>query len=98
MEDAVRETTKTRAPWYVFRQTINGFATSPCRAFVETLDEMNIQIPKPYVDLRAIRLQYHSAKIEQEESDRLSRRPSKQLTALRKRAVGGARKRPSAGT
>jgi len=31
---------------------------------------MDIQIPKPFVDLKAIRRQYHSAKIEQTKDEK----------------------------
>ncbi|MGC2823635.1 MAG: hypothetical protein WA322_05280, partial [Pseudolabrys sp.] len=50
---------------------------------VETLDEMDLKIPKPSVDLKAIRLQYHSAKIEQEKNQRArcsSRRTDEAVT------------------
>jgi hypothetical protein len=36
---------------------------------------MDLKIPKPSVDLKAIRLQYHSAKIEQEKNQRLDAHP-----------------------
>ena len=66
LEDAIRETSTTRAPWYVIPSNDKWFRDLAISGvLVETLDEMDIQIPKPFVDLKAIRRQYHSAKIEQ---------------------------------
>ena len=49
-----------------FHKTINGFATVAISGIlVDTLNEMAIQISTPLVDLKAIRRQYHSAKLEQ---------------------------------
>ena len=65
--DAMRKTAMPRAPWYVIPSNHNWFRDLAISSIlVDTLEEMDIQIPKPSVDLKAIRLRYHSAKIEQE--------------------------------
>ena len=71
----MRETSTTRAPWYVIPSNHKWFRDlAISRILVDTLDEMDLKVPKPSVDLKAIRLQYHSAKIEQEEDQRLGAR------------------------
>jgi len=61
-----------RAPWYVIPSNHKWFRDLAISSIlVDTLEEMNLQIPKPSVDLRAVRLRYHSAKIEQKKDDRL---------------------------
>lgn len=71
LEDAIRETSTTRAPWYVIPSNHKWFRDLAISGvLVETLDEMDIQIPKPFVDLKAIRRQYHSAKIEQTKDEK----------------------------
>jgi hypothetical protein len=42
---------------------------------VDTLDEMDIKIPQPVADLKAIRRQYHSAEIEQTKDEQLGLLP-----------------------
>lgn len=65
--DAMRKTAMPRAPWYVIPSNHKWFRDLAISSIlVDTLEEMDIQIPKPSVDLKAIRLRYHSAKIEQE--------------------------------
>jgi len=66
LEDAMRETSTSHAPWYVIPSNHKWFRDLAISSIlVDTLDEMDLKIPKPSVDLNAIRLQYHSAKIEQ---------------------------------
>ena len=66
LEDAMRETSTTRAPWYVIPSNHKWFRDLAISGIlVDTLNEMAIQIPTPLVDLKAIRRQYHSAKVEQ---------------------------------
>jgi PPK2 family polyphosphate:nucleotide phosphotransferase len=66
-EDAMRKTSTTHAPWYVIPSNHKWFRDLAISGIlVDTLDEMDLKIPKPSVDLKAIRLQYHSAKIEQD--------------------------------
>jgi PPK2 family polyphosphate:nucleotide phosphotransferase len=65
-EDAMRETSTARAPWYIIPSNHKWFRDLAISSIlVDTLEEMDFQIPKPLVDLKAIRRQYHSAKIEQ---------------------------------
>ena len=65
-EDAMLKTSTTRAPWYVIPSNHKWFRDlAISRILVETLDEMDLKLPKPSVDLQAIRVQYHSATIEQ---------------------------------
>ena len=65
-EDAMAETSTTHAPWYVIPSNHKWFRDLAISSIlVDTLDEMDIQIPKPLVDLKAIHRKYHSAKIEQ---------------------------------
>ncbi len=66
LEDAMGETSTTHAPWYVIPSNHKWFRDLAISSIlVDTLDEMDIQIPKPLVDLKAIHRKYHSAKIEQ---------------------------------
>ncbi|MGD0532327.1 MAG: polyphosphate kinase 2 family protein [Methyloceanibacter sp.] len=65
-EDAMLKTSTTRAPWYVIPSNHKWFRDlAISRILVETLDETDLKLPKPSVDLQAIRVQYHSATIEQ---------------------------------
>jgi hypothetical protein len=64
-EDAMRETSTARTPWYIIPSNHKWFRDLAISSIlVDTLKEMDVQIPKPLVDLKAIRRQYHSAKIE----------------------------------
>jgi polyphosphate kinase 2 (PPK2 family) len=75
-EDAIRETTTTHAPWYVIPSNHKWFRDLAISSIlIDTLNEMNLQIPKPSVDLKAIRLRYHSAKIEQEKNEQRNLAP-----------------------
>lgn len=85
-EDAMRETSTTRAPWYVIPSNHKWFRDLAISSIlVDTLDEMDLKIPKPSVDLKAIRLQYHSAKIEQEKDQQLDAHSGKRIKRRRKR-------------
>jgi polyphosphate kinase 2 (PPK2 family) len=65
-QDAMRETSTTRSPWYVIPSNHKWFRDLAISSIlVDTLDEMDIPIPQPVADLMAIRRQYHSAMIEQ---------------------------------
>jgi polyphosphate kinase 2 (PPK2 family) len=84
---AMRETSTPHAPWYVIPSNHKWFRDlAISRILVDTLDEMDLKIPKPSVDLKAIRLQYHSAEIEQEKDQRLNAHPSKRTKQGRRRA------------
>jgi PPK2 family polyphosphate:nucleotide phosphotransferase len=85
-EDAMRETSTTRAPWYVIPSNHKWFRDLAISSIlVDTLDEMDLKIPRPLVDLKAIRLQYHSAKIEQEKDQQLDAHSGKRMKRRRKR-------------
>lgn len=67
MEEAIRETTTKHAPWFIIPSNHKWFRDLAISSIlVDALEEMQLQIPKPSVDLKAIRLRYHSAKIEQD--------------------------------
>ena len=67
MEEAIRETTTKHAPWFIIPSNHKWFRDLVISSIlVNTLEEMQLQIPKPSVDLKATRLRYHSAKIEQD--------------------------------
>src|SRR5947209_11741631 len=56
-EDALRETSTRHAPWFVIPSNHKWFRDLAISSIlIETLDDMNLQIPKPAVDLDAIRL------------------------------------------
>jgi PPK2 family polyphosphate:nucleotide phosphotransferase len=65
-EDAIGKTTTARAPWYIIPSNHKWFRNLVVSSIlVNTLEDMNLQTPKPSVDLKAIRRRYHSAKLEQ---------------------------------
>ena len=78
IEDAMIETSTKRAPWYVIPSNHKWFRDLVIsRILVDTLNEMDLKIPEPSVDLKAISLRYHSAKNEQDKDQRLGARPRK---------------------
>jgi PPK2 family polyphosphate:nucleotide phosphotransferase len=78
IEDAMIETSTKRAPWYVIPSNHKWFRDLVIsRILVDTLHEMDLKIPEPSVDLKAISLRYHSAKNEQDKDQRLGARPRK---------------------
>jgi PPK2 family polyphosphate:nucleotide phosphotransferase len=73
-EDAISETSIETAPWYIIPANYKWFRDLVISSIlVDALEEMQLQIPKPAVDLKAIRLRYHSAKIEQDRNERFKR-------------------------
>ncbi len=65
-EAAIRKTTTAHAPWFVIPADHKWFRdVAVSTILVETLEAMNIQIPKPKVDLDDIRREFHSAYDEQ---------------------------------
>jgi PPK2 family polyphosphate:nucleotide phosphotransferase len=65
-EAALRRTSTQHAPWFVIPSDHKWFRDLAISTIlVETLEGMNIQIPKPKVDLDAIRNEFHSAADEQ---------------------------------
>ena len=78
IEDAMIETSTKHAPWYVIPSNHKWFRDLVIsRILVDTLNEMDLKIPEPSVDLKAISLRYHSAKNEQDKDQRLGARPRK---------------------
>jgi hypothetical protein len=76
----MRETSMIHAPWYVIPSNYKWFRDLAISGILaDTLDEMDLKIPKHSVDLNAIRLQYHSAKIEQNKDQRLDSHPGELL-------------------
>jgi PPK2 family polyphosphate:nucleotide phosphotransferase len=70
-EEAISGTTTADAPWYVIPSNHKWFRNLAISSIlVDTLEEMNLQTPKPTVDLRAIRSLYHSAKSKQKNNAR----------------------------
>src|SRR5216684_1016981 len=70
-EDAIRATAAKHAPWYVIPSNQKWFRNLAISSIlVDTLEQMDLRIPKPSVDLKVIRLRYHSAKREQKEGER----------------------------
>ena len=93
-EDAMGETSTTLAPWYVIpsnHKWLRDLAISSI--LVDTLGEMDIQIPKPLVDLKAIRRRYHSAKAEQTKDEQLGLLAGGPKNHNKKAAVGIAKDR-----
>jgi PPK2 family polyphosphate:nucleotide phosphotransferase len=84
-EDALRETSTRRAPWYVIPANHKWFRDLAISSIlIDTLDDMDLQIPKPAVDLRAIRLRYHSAKVDQEKNAKRGHRRDGRKTSAKK--------------
>jgi PPK2 family polyphosphate:nucleotide phosphotransferase len=71
LQDAIVKTTTNHAPWYIIPANHKWFRNLAVSSIlVGTLDAMQLQIPRPSVDLKAIRERYHSAKLEQESERR----------------------------
>jgi PPK2 family polyphosphate:nucleotide phosphotransferase len=70
-EDVLEKTSTERAPWFVIPSNHKWFRDlAISEILVRTLEEMNMQMPKPTVDLAKIRREYHQA-----EDESKSRRP-----------------------
>lgn len=66
-EDALRLTSSKDAPWYVVPSDRKWFRNLVISKIIaDTLDDMNLKIPAPKIDLDAIRQKYHAAEMEQE--------------------------------
>jgi PPK2 family polyphosphate:nucleotide phosphotransferase len=64
-EEAIRATSTAHAPWFIIPSNHKWFRNLAISSIlVQALEEMDLQTPRPSVDLRAIRRRYHSAKIE----------------------------------
>jgi PPK2 family polyphosphate:nucleotide phosphotransferase len=62
-EDAIEKTSTAHAPWFVIPADHKWFRNLAISAIVvDTLESIGMEIPKPTVDLDAIRRKYHRAK------------------------------------
>jgi PPK2 family polyphosphate:nucleotide phosphotransferase len=65
-EDALERTSTKRAPWFVIPSDHKWFRNLAVSQIVaDTMDDMKLTLPRPRVDLAAIRRKYHAAKREQ---------------------------------
>jgi PPK2 family polyphosphate:nucleotide phosphotransferase len=70
-QDALRLTSTKEAPWFIVPSDRKWFRDLViAKILADTLDDMNIKIPAPTVDLDAIRRKYHAAAKEQRKDDR----------------------------
>jgi PPK2 family polyphosphate:nucleotide phosphotransferase len=61
-EDALTKCSKKHAPWYVIPANHKWFRNlAVSQIIADTMDDMKLKLPKPSVDLAAIRRLYHSA-------------------------------------
>jgi PPK2 family polyphosphate:nucleotide phosphotransferase len=73
---AIRKTSTEESPWFVIPSDHKWFRDlAVSNILVQTLEEMNIQSPKPKVDVEAIRREFHSAVDEQSKSRKLGLLP-----------------------
>jgi PPK2 family polyphosphate:nucleotide phosphotransferase len=70
-QDALRLTSTKEAPWYIVPSDRKWFRNLVISKIIaDTLDDMNLKIPAPKIDLEAIRRKYHAAKIEQKQDEK----------------------------
>jgi PPK2 family polyphosphate:nucleotide phosphotransferase len=70
-EDALRETSTARAPWYIIPSNNKWFRNlAVSQIIVETLESMRITLPKPLVDIDEIRRKYHLAVVQEEKDSK----------------------------
>ncbi len=61
-EDALERCSTKRAPWYVIPANHKWFRNlAVARIVADTLDELDLQLPKPAADIDAIRREYEAA-------------------------------------
>jgi PPK2 family polyphosphate:nucleotide phosphotransferase len=61
-EDALSKTSTERAPWFVIPSNHKWFRDlAVSQIIARTMEEMNMQMPKPTVDIAKIRHEYHQA-------------------------------------
>ncbi len=73
-QEALQKTSTPHAPWYVIpadNKWYRNFAVA--RIVLETLEDMKPQLPKPTVDLAAIRRQFHEAEANSSAKTRANR-------------------------
>jgi PPK2 family polyphosphate:nucleotide phosphotransferase len=64
-EEAITRTSTKRAPWYVIPSNHKWFRNlAISRIVADAMDEMRLKLPRPHVDLTAIRRKYHAAERE----------------------------------
>jgi len=64
-EHALERTSTKRAPWYVIPANHKWFRNlAVSQIIADTMDDMGLTLPKPRVDLAAMRRKYHAAKRE----------------------------------
>ena len=65
-EHALEGTSTQHAPWYIIPANHKWFRDLAISEIIaDTLDEMNLKLPPPHVDLNEIRNNYHTAEFEQ---------------------------------
>ena len=65
-EDALRETSTGHSPWYIIPSNNKWFRNlAISQIVVEKLVSLNLKLPKPQVDISAIRRKYHQAVAEE---------------------------------
>jgi PPK2 family polyphosphate:nucleotide phosphotransferase len=70
-QDALRLTSTKEAPWYIVPSDRKWFRNLVISKMIaDTLDDMNLKIPAPKIDLEAIRRKYHAAQIEQKQDEK----------------------------
>jgi PPK2 family polyphosphate:nucleotide phosphotransferase len=68
-EDVLAETSKKDAPWYIIPSNHKWFRNLAVSQIVaDTMEDIGMQMPKPQVDLEAIRREYHQFVQEQSSS------------------------------
>jgi len=67
-EEAMERTSTPHAPWYVIPSNHKWFRNLAISQIIaDTMDEMDLKLPKPHVDIAAMRRKYHMAAAEQAE-------------------------------
>jgi PPK2 family polyphosphate:nucleotide phosphotransferase len=82
-EDVLNKTSTKRAPWYIIPANNKWFRNlAVARIVVETMEAMGMKLPRPKVNIEAIRRKYHQA--EEEQIARIGRKKWKKLLAKKK--------------
>jgi PPK2 family polyphosphate:nucleotide phosphotransferase len=69
-EEALEQTSTKRAPWFVIPSNHKWFRNLAVSQIVaDTMDDMELTLPRPRVDLASIRRKYHAAKREERGKD-----------------------------
>jgi len=79
-EDALSKTSTRHAPWFIIPSNNKWFRNlAVARIVAETMESLGMKLPKPKVDIEAIRQKYHQA--EEEEEEKIGKKQWKQLIA-----------------